>query len=599
MGASLAGKEFPPLLFETLTGYPMKKFIKIMQPIGVFLYFCAATVFMTYPLAFHLTDSVLVGMGDNIYFVWLIRWYQKVFLEGQGHPFFNPWMNYPQGWNLSTTDTTLSSALPGVPFSVLWGPIAGYNMAMFITFVLAGIFMYLWIRHLTHSEAAALLAGTIFAFAPNHIAHFLAGHLNLCGIEWFPLFFWGLYELLKVGRRLDWRYILLTGLALGAIAFTSMYYLYMTLLFSGVLVLAYLLFTRFTIFKNKYFWFNLILAGLISAPFLYYSLRPFVTLSSAGGIASRSMEYAAMYSASPTDFFLPSSDHFIFGAILGKFLDRSLWNETSLYIGLVGLIFMIVALVRSRRSQYRWLIWSGFVVIVASFILALGINLHWNNQNVVWQIPAFLQPLFHKTETLIYLPSAWLFTHLPFYNKMRALARFGLFALIFVPVLAALGFDSVRRQLSARRGALLSVCVILFVFFEFYPGSYAPLLYQPQPRSVDLWLAQQPGEGAVVEMPFGSSANQGELYYTLFYNKPFLGGFFNANKPEQWSYAEPIMANFPDEHSVELLKRYKVQYIIIDLSQYTHDPNIEGTLQSFGLVKLTQQENESVYTFGN
>ena len=87
--------------------------------------------------------------------------------------------------------------------------------------------MYLWIRHLTHSEAAALLAGTIYTFSPNHIAHFFAGHLNLSGIEWFPLFFWGLYELLKIGRRLDWRYILLTGLALGAIAFTSMYYLYM------------------------------------------------------------------------------------------------------------------------------------------------------------------------------------------------------------------------------------------------------------------------------------------------------------------------------------------------------------------------------------
>lgn len=575
----------------------MKNFLKKFQPVWVFLYFCAATVFMTYPLAFHLTDSVLGGMGDNIYFVWLIRWYQKVFLEGQGHPFFNPWMNYPQGWNLSTTDTTLSSALPGVPFSVLWGPIAGYNIAMFITFVLAGFFMYLWIRHLTHSEAAAFLAGTIYTFSPNHIAHFFAGHLNLSGIEWFPLFFWGLYELLKIGRRLDWRYILLTGLALGAIAFTSMYYLYMTLLFSGVLVLAYLIFTRFAAFKNKYFWFNLILAGLLSVPFLYYSLRPFVTLSEAGGIASRSMEYAAMYSASPTDFFLPSSDHFLFGGLLSRYFDRSLWNETSLYIGLVGLIFMIVALVRSRRSEHRWLIWSGFVVIIVSFILALGINLHWNNQNVVWQIPTFLQPLFHKTETLIYLPSAWLFNHLPFYNKMRALARFGLFALIFIPVLAALGFDSVRRQLSARWAVLFSVAVFLFAFFEFYPGTYAAYLYQPQPRPVDLWLGQQPDEGAVVDMPFGSSANQGELYYTLFYNKPFLGGFFNANKPEQWSYAEPIMAGFPDEHSIELLKRYKVEYVVIDLTQYTHDPNFEATLQSFGLVKLTQQENEAVYTF--
>ena len=57
------------------------------------------------------------------------------------------------------------------------------------------------------------------------------------------------------------------------------------------------------------------------------------------------------------------------------------------------------------------------------------------------------------------------------------------------------------------------------------------------------------------------------------------------------------MAGFPDVHSIELLKRYKVEYVVIDLTQYTHDPNFEATLQSFGLVKLTQQENEAVYTF--
>jgi hypothetical protein len=65
---------------------------------------------MTWPLSLHLKTSVIGGMGDNIYFVWLIRWYQKVFLEGQGHPFFNPLINYPQGWNLSTTETALASA---------------------------------------------------------------------------------------------------------------------------------------------------------------------------------------------------------------------------------------------------------------------------------------------------------------------------------------------------------------------------------------------------------------------------------------------------------------------------------------------------------
>jgi hypothetical protein len=298
---------------------------------------------MTWPISLHLKDSIIGGMGDNIYFVWLIRWYQKVFLEGQGHPFFNPWMNYPQGWNLSTTDTSLSSALPGVPFSYFLGPIAGYNIAMLLTFILAGFFMYLWVRHLTKSNSAGLLAGFLFTFSPYHIAHFVVGHLNLCGIEWFPLYFWGFYNLLTTKKKFDWISVLLTGFSLGLIAFTSMYYLYMTLIFSIVFVFAYFCFTRFRLLKEKPFWLHMVSFFGISSPFLYYSLRPFMNLVQTGTLKSRSLEYASMYSASPTDFFLPASDHFLFGSIIGKWFDRPLWNESSLYVGLVALVFALIA----------------------------------------------------------------------------------------------------------------------------------------------------------------------------------------------------------------------------------------------------------------
>lgn len=334
----------------------MRFVLKKMQSLWAFLYYCLSTLFMTWPLALHLKDSVIGGMGDNIYFVWLIRWYQKVFLEGQGHPFFNPWMNYPQGWNLSTTETSLASALPGVPFSYFFGPIAGYNVAVLLTFVLAGFFMYLWIRELTQSSLAGLVAGTIYAFSPYHIAHFLVGHLNLCGIEWFPLYFWGLHNLLKSKVKFDWKSVLLTGLSLGLIAFTSMYYLYMTLLFSAVFIIGYLCFSRFIVFGEKYFWLQAVAAAVISSPFVYFSLRPFINLANAGTLASRSMEYASMYSASPTDFFLPSSDHFLFGTLVSKWFDRSLWNESSLYIGLAALVLALIAVVLNKKSQHRGLI---------------------------------------------------------------------------------------------------------------------------------------------------------------------------------------------------------------------------------------------------
>ena len=93
-------------------GFPcMKKILQKLSTLWAFLFYCLCAVGFTWPLTLHLKTHIIGGMGDNIYFVWLVRWYQKAFLEGGGHPFFAPHLNYPQGWNLSTTETSLTSTL--------------------------------------------------------------------------------------------------------------------------------------------------------------------------------------------------------------------------------------------------------------------------------------------------------------------------------------------------------------------------------------------------------------------------------------------------------------------------------------------------------
>jgi hypothetical protein len=96
------------------------KMQKKLAPLWAFLYFCAASVLFTWPLILSMKSSIIGGMGDNIYFVWLIRWYERVILDGQGQLFFNPMLNYPQGWDLSTTETSLATALAGVRSAAFW-----------------------------------------------------------------------------------------------------------------------------------------------------------------------------------------------------------------------------------------------------------------------------------------------------------------------------------------------------------------------------------------------------------------------------------------------------------------------------------------------
>ncbi len=175
--------------------------------------------------------------------------------------------------------------------------------------------------------------------------------------------------------------------------------------------------------------------------------------------------------------------------------------------------------------------------------------------------------------------------------------RFGLFLLIFVPVLAALGFEQIRVRLTPLKQALLAAALIVVVLFDFYPGPYTSQMSQPGPRAVDLWLADQPGDGAVVPMPFSTATDQEQVYYTMFYDKPFVGGFFNANQPEQFINITPTLNNFPDANSVELLRKLKAEYIVVDTTMYKDFASVQANMEKLGLIELTSQEDQEVWTF--
>jgi hypothetical protein len=545
----------------------------IRTHLAALLFFALLALLFTFPLVLHLDDSVVGSQGDNLYFIWLIRWYQRAFFEGGGHPFFNPDMNYPEGWNLSTTDTTLATALPGSVFSLLVGPVAGYNLAMLLTFALSGWAMFAWVRHLTGSTSAALVAGVIFAFLPYRIAHFRIGHLNLSGTQWLPLYFWGLYSLVKLEARRYWQPAVLAGLSLGAIAFTSMYYLYFALLISAVFVPVVLIMLGWRQVRQPALWRQAGLFLLVAVPLVLLALRPFLILSGAGTIADREWEYARMYSASPADFLLPSTDHFLVGRWVGEHFNRDLWPEATLYIGLTSLVLAGVAVARARADRQRALIAAAVTAAALAFLLALGTDLHWN-----------AQPIHGPDGPPMLLPGYWLFHHLPFYAKMRALMRVGLFALLFASLLAGLGADRLLRGRSPRARAALTVLLVGLVLFEFYPGPYSRELSPIPSRPVDAWLADQPGEGAVVQFPFPESEDQAQMLYSLVHQKSFVGGFFNANRPPQYQYISPILNEFPSNSQIlPLLRDLRVEWVLVDTAAYPDLATLDDGIAGLGL----------------
>jgi hypothetical protein len=561
------------------------------------IYFAVLTVFMTWPLVLRMHDAVVGLIGDNVYFVWLIGWFQKALFQIHVSP-FNIWfLNYPQGWSLSYTEITPVQILMALPVSLLAGPVFAYNFVLLLTFFLAGLGMYLWIRRLTGRTDAALLAGTAYAFLPFHFAHFLIGHLNLASIQWFPFYFWGLYDVLR-GKKPSWKPAVMGGVALGLIALTSQYYLYMTLLLSAFLVLLDVLVFERTRIKDGAFWKRLAGMGAISLPLVAAGVAPFVSLLRQGGLPDRGLGAVEMYSASPTDFVLPFTGQFLWGKWIGEHFNREMWIEASLYIGLAVAALAVLAWIRRKESSHaRLLVLMAWGALLA-FVLALGTNLHWNAAAVTLNTPAFLQGFVHRADLPIPLPGYLLFKFMPLYAKMRVSMRFGVFVLIFACTAAGLGTAWLLARAKPRWQTPLAALLILLVLADFYNGPFKQ--FSPvQTAPAATWLASQPGKGAVAVFPFALEEDQSQVYDTLaYYGKPFVGGFFNAFPPPQYEALKPVMANFPDAGSVSKLRQLGVQWVLVDGSRYSNPAQIKAQCQALGLQFKVELDGQYVFELG-
>ncbi|NMB53733.1 MAG: YfhO family protein [Leptolinea sp.] len=557
-------------------------------------YFLLLTIFMTWPLATRMSDQMAGQVGDNIYFVWMIGWFKKALIDLHVNP-FNVWfLNYPEGWSLAYTEITPAQLLLAAPFSLIASPTFAYNAAHLLSFLLSGLIMSLWVRRLTDSNGAALLAGTAYAFLPFHFAHFLIGHLNLSGLQWFPLFFWGFFDLLLYppdGATASGKYqdrvqpagsaIVKTGIGLGLIALTSQYYLYMTCLIAVFIWVIYTAFINRSIWCDRNFWKHWIFASLVALPLIAIAVAPYVSLAGRGELPDRELGVVRPYSAGLTDFLLPSTDHFVWGSWVGAHFNRDMWVEGTLYVGLVNLGLAVFAwLNRQKTGNRKLLILMGAGGALA-LLLAMGTDLHWNGAPVEIPTPAFLQGMISRSTIPIPLPGWLLFKYFPLYAKLRALMRFGIFVLLFICTAAGLGAAQVLKRFAPRWKSALTVGLILLVLFDFYPGPYSEFA-KVQARPVDAWLASQPGSDAVVQMPFSIAEDQEHTYYTLVHGKPYVGGFFNAFPPAQYKRIKPILNNFPDKESTALLRDLEVHWVLVDPTCYPDWKKTRKEIENFG-----------------
>ncbi|NTV64370.1 MAG: hypothetical protein HGA65_12650 [Oscillochloris sp.] len=556
--------------------------------LAVVALFFLLSLLMTWPLVGDLTGSVIGWPGDNFYFAWLVGWFQQALQSGQS-PMIAPPFNYPEGWNLAYNEATPAMALLGLPFSLIAGPVFGYNAALLLSFVLSGLGVFLWVRRITGSAAAAIIAGTIFAFAPYRMAHLL-GHFNLMGTQWFPFFFLALDDLLAQRAR-ALRHGAMAGLWLGLIALSSQYYLYMTLLIGAAYLLGSLLRDR-TAARRSSTWLGLALAALVALPLCALAAWPYVQLSLAGELPVRSFEEVRMWSASPTDLLLPSPRQFIWGPWVDAHFDRRLWIENTLYVGAVTLVLVGLALALRHRAPGGGRVIGLALVALIACVLALGTDLHWMGQPVIVDVPAWLQRLHPYPQTFIPLPGYALLKWLPFYGSMRIWMRYGIFVILFLAAMAGVGAAWLLSRVGPRRAPWVAAALVALVLVDFSQGSLQ--VASARPRPVDLWLAQAT-PGPVVQMPIGLSTGPQQMLYALYRRQPFVGGFFAAYVSPQFRRVGPLLQSFPDPTSVATLRELGVRWVIVDLTIQPDSVSLAQTAAGLGMRLATTIEGQQVY----
>jgi hypothetical protein len=349
--------------------------IRWIEVIAVAAFFAGLTVLLTWPWPAHMGDSLYGGGSDGMYYIWLVGWYQKALFTLHQSPLTVPFLNFPEGWNLAYTETTPAMVLPALPFSLIGGPTFGYNASIFLSFVLSGLGVFLWIRRLTGNLLAALLAGVIYAFAPFRMSYFYAGLFPLLGTQWIPFFFWSLWELLEARRR-AWKPAAFAALFFGLVALSAQYFFYMTLILGVIFVAGYLLLVDRRLFRQRLLWTNLGLFVVMAMPLLLIAEYPYLVLAGQSQLASRELtDEVRALSGSPTDFFVPSIRHFLWGIWSFDRFSQKHVADSTLYLGAVTLGLAVLGVFSWRRtangrlvrSSACWRAWLSFFSSESSF----------------------------------------------------------------------------------------------------------------------------------------------------------------------------------------------------------------------------------------
>lgn len=451
-------------------------------------------------------------------------------------------MFHPERYTFAYGDMLLAQSLLMLPVIVtFYNPVLTYNVLLICGLIIGGSGFFVLARRVTGHPGAAFLGALLWVFNPVHFTRYQ--QIQFIGDHWLPWMVWALWCWLQPEE--DDRSVGAIRWALAAAAFFCINALSGSHLAAFGTLLAALMLVWFgaqdgrwrrTDFQRGLATFAL-LALLVLAPIFW----PYLLVE----------ERLAAVRAETLD--LPN-------ASLGPL--EVLSARSRFYLWLDEAWGWPAALNRSGRELRA----HGFPGVVTLLLAALGAvssRAAPPRRRGVWLLAA---------ATFLFLALGayggyLLVGNLPLFRLIRVPTRFLLPAVLALAMLAVHGAVALAARLPAprHRAALLAVLALLFAGEAWF----APLRtwpYEPQPNALSEFLAAQPGDFAIVEVPvdpFGYAINMRQVMRSVDHWKRLLVGYSGYQSRDNIALLRRVRDSFPTDACLDELARLDVRFVIV------------------------------------
>ena len=482
---------------------------RVLRALAVCATYALLTLLMTFPAVLDLDHRLIGNNVDNWVFYWNNWWLGRALSEGLDWH-FTPYLFYPQGTSLVTHSNSFLNSLLALALRPLTGPVGAYNLTVLFGLWVGAVGMYWLVYDRTRRPAAALLAGSVFAFAPYHLTEALA-HMNLASIHWWPFFALFLQRALRRRRLLD---AALAGLFAGLTLWSGL----QLAMLLGLWALCRLVWAVAADAGLRRQWKSLaVTCGLCAAVAVLVGLPLLVPLLRNWQQVVRSaaaFDDSAIWQTDLLAYFVPPTLNPFVGEHLVPVYEHFVANRAFMpYLGYAALALAVLACGKGRRQAAFWATTGAlWAVLAAGPTLRVAGRL----------IPSVPMP-YRLVGGLFPL------------STIRSPDRLNLLLVLSLAVLAGLGAARLARR---RRWAVVLVLLVLTAEYACLPLP----AWDPPPGSP--FLAQMAADDSrygVVDFPMGYTVSKLWLYYQTLHGHAMVEGHVSRYTADTYA----VIANEP------------------------------------------------------